>query len=448
MNRTSMKYRHGYVPPLLTLLALIAGALHAVCQTPPAAQYRIVSYLYTWGPALGELVEGTPGVFYFTARSNPRAVLSITSQGAKSVLTTFPPPAQLPSVLIASANTRYYSPLEPGNLTQNMFSVGSAPGKKLYPAQSILPLLMQNLPDGDMLGAGIGFGGAQFAVTSNPEGAVKPLYHFPSGEKEPRIIYATDGNYYGVSALHDGSGYLYRLTPSGLLTKLLSFPVNSVTNLPTPLLQADDGNLYGATPSGGVNATGTIYKLTLSGQYTLLYTFPKDLNSVPTELIEASDGNLYGATLGSLGLGGHSQLFRITKSGQYTLLYAMTNAGNDGECGCGLTMGSDGLIYGTLGTGGPTGGGGIFTLDVGLPKPSPWAETFTPNAGVVGAKVLIWGRNLFSSSVKFNGVEATAVSSSGSNYLWASVPAGSTTGPITITTPAGTMTTRDSFTVQ
>jgi hypothetical protein len=50
--------------------------------------------------------------------------------------------------------------------------------------------------------------------------------------------------------------------------------------------------------------------------------------------------------------------------------------------------------------------------------------------------------------VNFNGVPATAVSDSGANYVWATVPSGAASGPITVTTPGGTITTRASFTVE
>jgi len=426
----------------LALCVLAAGVPHAACQT---VQFRVVTYLDQWGPAISSLVEVTPGTFYFIAGSDPQSIVSITPQGTKNALTTLAS-VQLPSAMVSGANGRYYSALQPeGIRTGNIFSVSSMPGKEVYPAQTILPLLIQNLPNGDMLGIGANTSATiWYVTTTNPAGAVTPLYQFPDPERESTAIYATDGNYYGVSTLHDGSGYLYQLTPSGSLTKMLSFPANSLLGLPTPLLQADDGNLYGTTPSGGASANGTIYKLTLSGDYTLLYTFPDDIHAAPEELLEAGDGNLYGLRVGSYGLGGRSQVFRITKSGEYTTLITLP----PGLCGCVLTLGSDGLFYGTTVASGPDETGGLFTLDVGLPKPPPWAATFTPLAGSAGTQVLIWGRNLFSSSVQFNGVEATAVSSSGSNYLWATVPAGATTGPITITTPAGTMTTRDSFTVR
>ena len=60
----------------------------------------------------------------------------------------------------------------------------------------------------------------------------------------------------------------------------------------------------------------------------------------------------------------------------------------------------------------------------------------------------IWGQNLFGASVQFNGVPAAAVRNSGSNYVWATVPEGATTGPLAITTPGGTVTTKASFTVE
>jgi uncharacterized repeat protein (TIGR03803 family) len=111
-------------------------------------------------------------------------------------------------------------------------------------------------------------------------------------------------------------------------------------------------------------------------------------------------------------------------------------------------QGSDGNIYGTAISGGPNNGGVIFALELGLPKPAPAAQRFSPGSGAVGTQVLLWGSNLLSASVQFNGIAATTVSNSGSNYVLATVPTGATTGPITITTPGGAVTTKESFTVE
>ncbi len=196
------------------------------------------------------------------------------------------------------------------------------------------------------------------------------------------------------------------------------------------------------TTSAFGNSKATFYKLSLDGQYTLLYTFPAGVNYQPTALIEGSDGNFYGSTLGA-----GSKLFRLTKSGIYTELYTMI-ATRDGQCSCQLTLGTDGIIYGTAQGQGKYGGGDVFALDVGMPLPQPWAQQFGPQAGPAGTRVRIWGRNLLSATVTFNGVPAVDVSNSGPNYVWATVPAGATTGPITIATPGGSNTTQAVFTVQ
>jgi uncharacterized repeat protein (TIGR03803 family) len=330
-----------------------------------------------------------------------------------------------------------------------VFSVAPAPGsRQVYAPQILTPELTQNLPDGDLLSAAIGLDASPWYVaTVTLSGTVTSIYQLPADQSAATAIYGSDGNYYVVSlATNATSGSVFRVTPSGSPTTLYSFPVGSFAgNFPVPLVQATDGNLYGVTPTGGANGTGTIYKLTPGGQYTLLYTFPNDKNSNPTALIEGSDGNLYGATLGLFGYG---QLFRITKSGNYTLLFPMKDPSADGACRCGLVQGSDGLIYGVAQGGGASGAGAIFSLDVGLPQPAPRTQHFSPASGAVGTQVRLWGYNLLSASVQFNGVAATTVSSSGPNYVWATVLEGATTGPIMVTTPGGSVTTAASFAVE
>jgi uncharacterized repeat protein (TIGR03803 family) len=76
-------------------------------------------------------------------------------------------------------------------------------------------------------------------------------------------------------------------------------------------------------------------------------------------------------------------------------------------CHCYLVQGSDGLIYGTAQGGGATGAGAIFSLDVGLPKPAPRTQHFSPASGAVGSQVRLWGQDLLPASVEFNGFAAT-----------------------------------------
>ena len=68
----------------------------------------------------------------------------------------------------------------------------------------------------------------------------------------------------------------------------------------------------------------------------------------------------------------------------------------------------------------------------------PTITSFTPTTGPVGTSVTITGTNLTgATSVKFNGTTASITSNSGTQIV-APVPAGATTGPISVTTPNGT----------
>ena len=81
---------------------------------------------------------------------------------------------------------------------------------------------------------------------------------------------------------------------------------------PVALIQAADGSVYGATETSYANHSntvhltgGTIFKVTPTGQLTLLYTFqqnPKteyfDQGEIPNSLAEGSDGLLYGTAGG------------------------------------------------------------------------------------------------------------------------------------------------------
>jgi hypothetical protein len=86
--------------------------------------------------------------------------------------------------------------------------------------------------------------------------------------------------------------------------------------------------------------------------------------------------------------------------------------------------------------GGPSG---TTAFVARLGPPAPTITTFTPTSGPVGTSVTITGTNLGSaSSVSFNNTAQTTFASNSATEIVLLVPAGATTGPLTVTTPSGT----------
>jgi uncharacterized repeat protein (TIGR03803 family) len=131
------------------------------------------------------------------------------------------------------------------------------------------------------------------------------------------------------------------------LTILRRFGTNPDGLYPSsPLIQAANGVLYGATPQGGSHANGTIFSVTPAGQFTTLYSFSaldgqgrNADGSGPGALILGSDGNFYGITT-SAGAGGFGTIFQMTPSGALTIVYTCTISCSN------LLQGIDGNFYG------------------------------------------------------------------------------------------------------
>ena len=94
--------------------------------------------------------------------------------------------------------------------------------------------------------------------------------------------------------------------------------------------------------------------------------------------------------------------------------------------------------------------GGTATSDAGFTVTAPAVPTltgFSPTSGPVGTVVTLTGTNLTgASAVRFNGT-AAAFTVSDATHIAATVPAGATSGTVSVVTPGGTATSAASFTV-
>lgn len=87
---------------------------------------------------------------------------------------------------------------------------------------------------------------------------------------------------------------------------------------------------------------------------------------------------------------------------------------------------------------------GNFTVTV----PAPTISSFTPTTGGIGAAVTITGTNFTgATSVKFNTTLATRFTVLSATTIIVGIPAGATTGRITVVTPGGTAQSKSSLTV-
>jgi len=231
--------------------------------------------------------------------------------------------------------------------------------------------LVQGL-DGNFYGTasqgGANGGGTVFKIA--PDGGLTTFYSFcaqvnctDGGDPVAGLVLATDGNLYGttVGGGANERGTVFKITPSGTLTTIYSFCAQTNCadgSIPfAGLVQAADGNFYGTTEVGGRGSSpscgngagcGTVFKLTLSGTLTTLYSFCTQPSctdgSLPLAgLVQATDGSLYGTTSqgGAYGVG---EVFKVIRSGTLTTLQSFDYNGNPYA---GLVQARDGSLYGT-----------------------------------------------------------------------------------------------------
>jgi uncharacterized repeat protein (TIGR03803 family) len=234
--------------------------------------------------------------------------------------------------------------------------------------------------DGNLYGTtsnGGPFGGAgcgtAFRMTSS--GALTTFYNFEcqtdGGYPHAGFVLGTDGKLYGTTSQWGtgGAGTVFKVTAAGTLTTLFSFSDSQGFLATGALIQATDGNFYGATEGGGF--AGALFKVTPAGAYRPLYLFCKQFGCLDGgnpygPLVQGSDGNFYGTTLDGganhlSGERGYGTVFKITSTGTLTTLHSFDVTDGQSPQG-GLALGADGNFYGTTVGGGANGLGTVFKI--------------------------------------------------------------------------------------
>lgn len=219
--------------------------------------------------------------------------------------------------------------------------------------------------------------GTAFALTQSAgKWSEKVLYSFGGGvDGFAPEGYATlrSGKLYGTTSSGNTNtcesgvcGTVYELTQSGgswTETMLHAFAGASDGGDPWDALIADtQGNFYGTTYMGGADGFGTIFKIDVNGQKTILHNFNGTEGANPSSaLVRDTDGNLYGTAV----FGGSGQVgtvFKLDTSGNLTVLHEFVGGSSDGAYPYGTPLLHGNLLYGTTTGGGPQNEGVVYQL--------------------------------------------------------------------------------------
>ena len=243
-----------------------------------------------------------------------------------------------------------------------LYSFTTAAGS--YPEAGLVTDSAGNLYGTTYEGGASGWGSV-FKLT--PGGKETTLYSFagPSGGPDGAfplggLVVDSAGNLYGTTwqGGTSGEGTVFKVSATGQETVLTSFDGTNGAYPQAGLVRDASGNLYGTTVFGGTSNEGTVFTVSASGVETVLHSFDGDGEWPVAGLVRDGKGNLYGTTE----LGGDYSLgvvFKLSASGKIIILHSF--GGSDGQYPqSALVRDSSGNLYGTTLEGGPNGFGAVF----------------------------------------------------------------------------------------
>ena len=252
-------------------------------------------------------------------------------------------------------------------------------------AQTALRLGADGLIYGTTYAGGTNNVGVMFRMSLNG-GFYQIVHQFTTNADEPQqpltpLFQAPDGTFYGTGSAGgtNGMGTIFKINPDGSdLQVLHSFGATADGSSPNRagLILANDGLLYGETPSGGTGNLGTIFRLaTNGGSYQVVHSFTNAPDGgSPVGMTLAQNGSLYIATAegGSKGLGAIVKM--NTDGNGWQVLHSFTNNPDGGIPLSGPMQAWDGAIYGMTYSGGYTVQGTIYRLQ---PDGSAYTNIYT-----------------------------------------------------------------------
>lgn len=376
-------------------------SLGAIAQTAPKPRFRLLhGFTQSDGTRpTGTLVLGANGHFYgVTSQGGPDncgSVFEATRKGEVTILHRFtsnqPDDGCAPEAgLTPASDGKFYGTTNSGG----MWNGGTVYSIDVQGHLAIVHSFTADWIDGVTPYAGVteGADGWLYGVTElgglsdewgtiyavSKTGEYKVVHRFDpatDGTAAPRgsLAKGPDGTLYGVTVGGSASpGSVFALSPSGQLRLLYRFIHPEKAHAPVAgLLLASNGLLYGTTIRGGRQDDGVVFSVSTAGAFDIIGHFDQLRTGMwpddDAPLIEGPDGMLYGtAYLGGKYFGG--KVFSVSMAGGKLVPVHMCD-GRTGALDCaspraGLTIASDGRLYGSSASGGGLGNGSLFSLEL------------------------------------------------------------------------------------
>jgi uncharacterized repeat protein (TIGR03803 family) len=229
------------------------------------------------------------------------------------------------------------------------------------------------------------------------------LYSFTIGDpNNPNagVILGKKNNLFGMTTLGGGfnAGAIYEVRPDGGEAILYSFMDGDDGGDPQGTLVMDKtGHFYGATCLNGANSAGTVFKVSTTGDFSVLYAFEggNDGSCPNGGMVFDKLGNLYGTTFRG-GTANAGTIFKLTTSGSHTVLYSFGGGADGIYPNGGLAIDGKGDLFGTTAQGGVDNFGTLFEFSASRVHTVGWnfsntADGAGPNGGLVLYKGFYYG---------------------------------------------------------
>lgn len=229
-------------------------------------------------------------------------------------------------------------------------------------------------------------GGTSTQCTSTPVVGCGTLFQMQGNGKE-RVLYRFKGNpdaavplgrltmvkgaIYGITVeggnacpVNWGCGTVFEFSAAHKESLLHSFAGSGYDGVyPTDGVSYKNGIFYGTSGQGGTerNAAGTVYQLTTTGSFQLIYVFGEPPDAGDPQGLAREGTTLYGTAYDG-GSAGAGAVFAITAPSQDVVLYNFEGSPDGAKPESGL-LNVNGKLYGTTTAGGTHSQGTVFEIN-------------------------------------------------------------------------------------